>query len=478
MSRGKAGVRKEEKQIVVWLGKYHILSMLGENGSVTSGGGGSDGPKEDRGAVFLAEHIRLGGRRAVKRIRKGHPFYRQLAGEARILGRLSHPAIPVLYDVEEDEDYLYLIEEYVEGISLKNLVLSEHLTEHQMIHIALQICEIIQYLHERQPPIYYLDLKPENLILTGGMVKLVDFGSAVFAAEAGEKASGSLLCLSTEGFAAPELLGGGTPGVWSDVYGIGCILYFMLTGDCFRNGMRLPKEKRTGAGGLWKLVKNCLQASVRRRADPEKLKATLLSLEQAGGDKNKKTRKASQGKQVIGVIGTHPGAGATYISLLLVSYLAGRTGKRVAYVEYNRHGDCVRIQQAGSGTPSVYGRRTGHVVFLPDVGAGELVRCLNDAYDYYVIDFGWELEECREEYLRCTEKLVVTQLVDWKLDDWKRFRTQIKGIFRQESWHYLFNLSPEEARGKAEVQGDCIPWEKSVKEPSAQTGRIFERLLL
>lgn len=429
--------------------------MLGDQGAAAPGTLGAAG-----GEAFLAEHIKLGGRRAVKRIRRSHPFYRQLAGEAQMLGRLRHPAIPLLYEVEEDEGYLYLIEEYVEGISLKDIVLSGRLKEHQIIHITIQICDIIQYLHEQEPPVYYLDLKPENLLLEGDRVRLVDFGSAICAVQGEENP----LYLSSEGFAAPELCGGGKALPQSDLYGIGSVLAFMLGGAVShrRWGRQTTRE------ALGRLAGKCLQASPRRRGTVAGLRRSLAGLEGPDGRKHKKLRTVSQGKQVIGVLGTHPGAGTTFISLMLACYLADRSAGQVVYVEYNRHGDCARMLRAG---------RQGRVACLPGVRAGELIRCLNDGYDYYVIDFGWELEECREEYLRCTRKLVVTQLIDWKLEYLEQFRTKVEGIFRQDSWHYLFNLSTEKAQRRTGIPGSCIPWETAPEKPSPQAEKVLESLL-
>ncbi len=476
--------RKGGYSPIIWLGKYRIETMLGGAGS---------------GEVFLAEHVKLQARRVIKRIRKGHPFYRQLAGEAEILKRLKHPGVPYLHDVEEDDQYLYLIEEFIEGTSLENMVLSDRLKEHQIVHISLQICIIIQYLHQQNPPIYYLDLKPEHVMLSEGTVRLIDFGSAV-QPEKTEESCVPELYLGTGGYAPPELYQDKTAGAYSDIYEIGSLLYFLLTGTVFsastktwENG-RYPCTRK-----LWRLVKNCLQPDPKHRPGMERLLGVLEELEQTNGfrgpkwlkwsDKEKKkTNAVSFGKRVIGLIGTHPGAGVTHISLLLTFYLAEATGKSVAYLEYNRHGDCSRFLARLSGNAHTSCKKElteklchtgwkGKADLFPAITAEGLTELLNEEYAYYVIDFGCELEECLAEYLRCEDKIVVAQLTEWKLDELERFQIREKETHRQSRCHYFYNLATEAQGKRAERAGDCFPWEGDVCRPSDRARRLFAEAL-
>lgn len=440
--------------------------------------------KANQGEIFIAEHVRLGKKRVIKRVRKNHPFYNKLAGEAFLLGKLNHPGIVRLEDVEEDDEYLYLIEEYVQGTSLKHLVLSDNLTEHQIIQVMLQICHIIQYLHSQKHSILYLDLKPEHLLLSPeGVLTLIDFGSAV--QMNGETivrqadcmqltdTHQDLVCFGTRGYAPPELYGSGRVGPYSDVYEIGCVLYFMLTGvDMPENGLKNVHNtgRLSGAGELWEAVRHCVKSEPKQRWELEKL---IRVLEKRNGRKKKGQRRNifSQGRRLIGVVGAHPGAGVTHISLLLSFYLARQTGKSVAFLEYHHHGDCMRYLSRTEEQVSFF--QKGKVEFFPGVSQMGLAQLLNDDYEIYVIDFGCEIRECLTEYLHCEDKLVVTQLTEWKLDLWEAFCARLQEIFRQDEWHCFYNLATVKQSREQEGKGICFPWEPDVRHPSAQTERIF-----
>ena len=106
--------------------------------------------------------------------------------EALLLKELRHPGIPIVYDVEEDSDYSYLIEEFLEGNSVYDLVMSQgYLLQEAAIGYGIQICSLVNYLHlAEKTPILHLDLQPKNLLLCHGRIKLIDFGSAEMLADA------------------------------------------------------------------------------------------------------------------------------------------------------------------------------------------------------------------------------------------------------------------------------------------------------
>ena len=106
----------------------------------------------------------------------------QLLLEADLLKNLKHPGIPTIYDVEEDDEYYYIIEEYVQGQSMEAYVLRQNCISIDMaVHMALQICDVMKYLHNQKPyPIIYQDLKPEHIILCGKRIVLIDFGIRIY----------------------------------------------------------------------------------------------------------------------------------------------------------------------------------------------------------------------------------------------------------------------------------------------------------
>ena len=130
--------------------------------------------------MFLARHLALDEWRAIKRVpRECQGFAR----EAAVLKELKHPGIPVIYDLEEDSSYYYLIEEYLDGESLYALIERQGgLARAKAFSYGIELCRIISYLHSIEPnPILYLDLQPRNILICQGALKLIDFDQAVTA---------------------------------------------------------------------------------------------------------------------------------------------------------------------------------------------------------------------------------------------------------------------------------------------------------
>ena len=74
-----------------------------------------------------------------------------ILSEANILAKLRHPGIPIVYDIEEDEAFYYIIEEYVEGESLEKLLWNTSVSQEYMIQIGIQLCGIVSFLHSQKP---------------------------------------------------------------------------------------------------------------------------------------------------------------------------------------------------------------------------------------------------------------------------------------------------------------------------------------
>lgn len=105
---------------------------------------------------------------------------RKLIVEADILKRLDHPGLPKIVDIIEKKDAIWMVMEFIEGKTLKEILNERGRIEEKEILIwGKQLCEVLSYLHSKKPSIIYRDLKPENIILkkTGRLV-LIDFGTA------------------------------------------------------------------------------------------------------------------------------------------------------------------------------------------------------------------------------------------------------------------------------------------------------------
>lgn len=202
-------------------GKYKILSEIGHGGM---------------SVVYMALNEKANKTWAVKEIRKDGKMdfniVRQgLVAEIETLKKLNHPNLPSIVDVIEDNDSFIIVMDYIEGNSLDKALL-EHGAQPQenVIEWAMQLCDVLGYLHSCNPPIIYRDMKPANIMLKpDGNIALIDFGTAkTYEIDLGETTG-----IGTIGYAAPEQFigsGMGRTDARTDIYCLGITLYHLLTG--------------------------------------------------------------------------------------------------------------------------------------------------------------------------------------------------------------------------------------------------------
>jgi serine/threonine protein kinase len=147
--------------------------------------------------------------------------------EANILATLNHPSIPRIYDYFSQDDRSYLIIEFIDGMDLEAILMesSDFLPEVQVVNWAIELCEVISYLHNYKPePIIFRDIKPSNIMVDQqGHILLVDFGIAK-TFQTGQKGT----IIGTEGYSPPEQYkGDATPQ--ADIYALGATMHHLLT---------------------------------------------------------------------------------------------------------------------------------------------------------------------------------------------------------------------------------------------------------
>lgn len=234
-------------------GKYKILNKVGQGGM---------------SVVYLAMNEKANKQWAVKEVRKDgikdfEVVKQGLVAETDILKKLSHPNLPSIIDVIDTEDSFIIIMDYIQGNSLSK-ALEEYGAQPQenVIMWAKQLCDVLEYLHTRNPPIIYRDMKPANIMLKpDGNVTLIDFGTA---REYKEKNLADTTCLGTVGYAAPEQFGGmGQTDARTDIYCLGATLYHLVTG---KNPCEPPYEIKpireinpALSTGLEKIIAKCTQ---------------------------------------------------------------------------------------------------------------------------------------------------------------------------------------------------------------------------
>jgi serine/threonine-protein kinase len=286
-------------------GKYEIIRTLG-SGSYST--------------VFLVRHQVLELEQAIKVIPKTHSDQLSVLSEARLLKSVHHPGIPMIYDIEEDDMYFYLVEEYICGESLESFLLNQPIISPNLFFsICRQLCDIFIYLHTFLPiPVLYQDLKPEHIILCGEQVKLIDFGVSSYVANSGNnfKHYGNAL------FSAPENFSSVNLSTAADVYSLGKLFQFL-------SEHVEPPLSRT----VSKIIQTCIHSDPAFRY--ETVEALLSDLE----DEFLKLRSTHL-VQNIAVVGSHHGCGVTHFSIALVSTLNLLSGN-CYYIEEN-DGDSIR----------------------------------------------------------------------------------------------------------------------------------------
>lgn len=199
--------------------------------------------------------------------------------EMAMLKKLHHPCLPEIYEYRTDEDEAYIIMSYIEGQSLQSYLEEQEENSvplQEAIRYGIEICDILIFLHEQNPPIIFRDIKPQNIIRRmDGSLALVDFGIARYFKPG--KAQDTLL-FGSQGYAPPELYGNGQSSVRTDIYALGASLYRMITGK--EPGVFDPFDQSIPEA-FQKLVDRCLEPrpELRPRSVRE-VKSQLEEMEQ------------------------------------------------------------------------------------------------------------------------------------------------------------------------------------------------------
>jgi len=205
--------------------RYRVVSQLGKGGF---------------GAVYKAEDKQFGNRLlAVKEMSQSGLSPQEIIEataafkrEAHLLASLKHPNLPSIYDYFNEAKRWYLVMDFIEGETLEEHLNKEkegRLPWEEALQIGIQLCTVLGYLHRRQPPIIFRDLKPANVMLTPeGHLYLIDFGIARHFKPGQMR---DTMAFGSPGYAAPEQYGKTQTTSRADIYSLGATLYHLLTGD-------------------------------------------------------------------------------------------------------------------------------------------------------------------------------------------------------------------------------------------------------
>lgn len=203
--------------------RYEIEKLIGEGGMAN---------------VYLARDTILDRRVAVKVLRGDlagdEKFVRRFQREALSASSLSHPNIVEIYDVGEDEGNFYIVMEYIEGKTLKQLIKKRGvLSLSETMDIMLQLLDALASAHDSY--IIHRDIKPQNIMIKdSGLVKITDFGIAVALNSTELTQTNSVM--GSVHYLPPEQASGKGSTIRSDIYSLGILMFEMLTGKVPFNG--------------------------------------------------------------------------------------------------------------------------------------------------------------------------------------------------------------------------------------------------
>lgn len=225
--------------------KYEVIKVLGQGGM---------------GTVYLCKNSRLGNFWAVKEVNSKWKNQIDFLAEPNMLKNLYHIGIVRIIDIFYEDDNLYIVEDYIEGKTLKEHVNAKGPLSSELVEdISRQLCSILDYLHSFNPPIVYRDLKPSNIMIKpNNKVVLIDFGIARIYKENQE---GDTTILGSKGYIAPEQLVNIQSNTQTDIYSLGVTMFFMLTGKSISLPTELMSEESYPAHAAKSLVKVIQKAS-------------------------------------------------------------------------------------------------------------------------------------------------------------------------------------------------------------------------
>lgn len=324
--------------------------------------------------MLLVRHKVMNVYRAAKLVSKSNHGAEKLLHEVNLIKNLEHPGIPLIYDIEEDDNSICIIEEYIAGKSLREYMeLNENMDINIICRLLIELCSILEYLHNcGKAGIIHLDLKPDNIIIDENMhVWLIDFDNAIDAAQSKSD------CVGTKQFAAPEQYHRLKPDKRADIYSLGMLLLYMVNNRNVQSGINSIHQHI-----LEPTIKKCLHHSISGRF--ENVAQIRRQLEKVERKYLNQKKDSNEHSVIIQVKGTRHGIGATHLCLSMASVLQ-KMGINAICIDktYNQH-MFIEGRNGKLGTDGTYEYKG--VSVLPDYH--DRIQCPSKCFKVIIIDAG------------------------------------------------------------------------------------------
>ncbi len=413
--------------------RYQVIRQIGC-------GGTSD--------VYLVKHIYLDSEFAMKVLPIKPDNQIDYSTEAHILKDLRHTQLPRIIDIFQDAKYFYIVRDYIEGVDLEKYVdMHGPQSFADTIGYTAQIIDVLDYIHTRQEPLIYRDLKPTNIIRShDGKLTLIDFGTTRTYKPTNDE---DTVYLGTKGYAPPELFGGNQSDQRTDIYALGATIYYLYSGEHWSEVSQTEKfSKFRGkkAEALKVIIEKAMQLV------PEKRYQTVIELKQALIDNGWYNLKEDttfnvannvENKVIVGVMGLSRGCGCTHQAIAIAKYCSQYIGK-TKYLQ--------KVEQANLKLFENY--ITGHgishrskdkdfkvegVEFLKDVKGEAFNTLITRRNTNIVIDYATHTHFLND-FLKAHKKIVVLPKSAWALSDYQT----ILELVKYQDVEFIVNLAESE----------------------------------
>lgn len=202
--------------------------------------------KDDKKEIALYQHKESGETVIVKRLKHKSGVYERLA-------TIEHSNIVKVLEAASNDECTIVIEEYLEGISVADLLENQRISSKMVYQIILQLCDGLEILHENE--IIHRDVKPENVfVLQDGSVKIMDFDASRIYRKYEKK---DTVVLGTIGYAPPEQYGEAQTDARSDIYALGVLMNVMFTGK--------HPVNEVAKGRIGTIIEKCIMVNQNKR---------------------------------------------------------------------------------------------------------------------------------------------------------------------------------------------------------------------